>query len=390
VDRTGLGWQDVTPAIGVLCALALVNVPYWFLGRRSGFDLRYFYLHWAVDLVAMTASIHFVGGIDAPIVQFAYLSIIPTAAIFVSRRAAFILAGGATVAYALLAVAESVGWLTPHSAIWGHHYRAEIRVFIVALSGVFFFVFAYLAGTLAELLRAANEELAQREGVDRRPEPDSRGPRPAADARARATHAASAGAEGRARGDGAHRDARSPERRGGEHGDRAKAPGDRRPAAVGPRRRGADRLVRDCRTMTTMLRNLLEVARQDRRRGGGRAGRRASGGSRRDHPRARHDREQGDRGGRRRPAGAPAEERKMQHVFENLVSNACKYVGDKTNPRIEITGATQNGGVEYAVRDNGVGMDATQLSRIFQLYHRAPDQSVGGVVQQATDRARRS
>jgi signal transduction histidine kinase len=34
------------------------------------------------------------------------------------------------------------------------------------------------------------------------------------------------------------------------------------------------------------------------------------------------------------------------------------------------------------VRDNGVGIDASQLSRIFLLYHRAPDQTVGGVVQQ--------
>jgi signal transduction histidine kinase len=34
------------------------------------------------------------------------------------------------------------------------------------------------------------------------------------------------------------------------------------------------------------------------------------------------------------------------------------------------------------VRDNGVGIDATQLGRIFQLYHRAPDQTVAGVVPQ--------
>jgi signal transduction histidine kinase len=77
-----------------------------------------------------------------------------------------------------------------------------------------------------------------------------------------------------------------------------------------------------------------------------------------------------------------AEEQKIHHVFENLLSNACKYVGDKPEPRIEISGAAGNGSVEYVVRDNGVGIDGTQIGRIFQLYHRAPDQTVGGVVQQ--------
>jgi signal transduction histidine kinase len=76
-----------------------------------------------------------------------------------------------------------------------------------------------------------------------------------------------------------------------------------------------------------------------------------------------------------------AEEQKISHVFENLLSNACKYVGDKPNPRIEISGSINNGNIDYVVRDNGVGIDTTQLARIFQLYHRAPDQSVGGIVQ---------
>ncbi len=378
---TGLGWQDVTPAIGILTGLALINVPYWLLGRRMRFDLRWFYLHWAVDLVAITGSIHFVGGIDAPVVQFAYLSIIPTAAIFVSRRAAFILAGGATLAYATLAVAESVGWLTPHSAIWGHHYRAELRVFIVALSGVFFFVFAYLAGTLAELLRAANEELA---GAKVLIEEQNRILEERVRQRTRELEARTSQLEDRTEEleEMVHivtHDLQNVAVAGMETARKlVEVDG---PQLSERGRRCADRLVRDCRSMTTMLRNLLEVANktevEDRREVVDVQA------VVRDAVARAHGTIESK--GIEVVIGAlpalSAKEEKLHHVFENLVSNACKYVGDKAKPRIEISGENRNGAIEYVVRDNGVGMDSTQLGRIFQLYHRAPDQTVGGVIQ---------
>lgn len=378
----GLTWHDVAPTIAILSCLAAINVPYWFLGRRTGFALRYFYLHWSVDLVAITASIHFVGGIDAPVVQFAYLSIIPTAAIFVSRRAAFLLAAGATCAYAILACAESFGWVTTHSAIWGHAYGPELRVFIVALSSVFFFVFAYLSGTLAELLRAANQELA---GAKALIEEHNRILEERVRERTQELEARTVQLEERTEEleemvhivthdlqnvavAGMETARKLVEVDGTQLSDRG--------------RRCADRLVRDCRSMTTMLRNLLEVVNKTE---------------------VAERREIVDvqaivREAVARAHGAienkgievvvgdlprlSAEEQKIHHVFENLVTNACKYVGDKPEPRIEILGSTHNGSIEYVVRDNGVGIDSTQLSRIFQLYHRAPDQTVGGVVQQ--------
>jgi signal transduction histidine kinase len=378
----GLTWHDVKPAITVLVALAAINGPYWFLGRRTGFALGYFYLHWTIDLIAITASIYFVGGIDAPIVQFAYLSIIPTAAIFVSRRAAFLLASGATAAYAILAIVESVGWLTPHSAIWGHHYGPQLRVFIVALSGVFFFVFAYLSGTLSELLRAANAELATAKSLI---EDQNRILEERVKDRTRELEARTAQLQERTDEleemvhivthdlqNVAVASMETVRKLVEVDGDKLSERG----------RRSADRLVRDCRSMTTMLRNLLEVANKTEVA----------------ECRQLVDVEAVVRDAVARAHGSietkgievvigklpalSAEEQKIHHVFENLVSNACKYVGDKPSPRIEISGDTSNGGIEYVVRDNGVGIDGTQLARIFQLYHRAPDQVVGGVLQQ--------
>lgn len=378
----GLTWSDVAPTIAILIGMALVNAPYWWLGRRTGFALGYFYLHWAVDLVAITGIIHFVGGIDAPIVQFAYLCIVPTAAIFVSRRAAYLLATGATLSYAMLAIAESVGWVTPHSAIWGRAYAPELRIFIVAFSGVFFFVFAYLSGTLAELLRAANAELASAKSLieeqnvileqrvkERTRELETRSMelQERTDELEEMVHIVTHDLQNVAVA--SMETARKlVEVDGAQLSDRG--------------RRCADRLVRDCRSMTTMLRNLLEVVNKtdvaDRREV--------------------VDVEAVVREAISRAHGSieakgievvvgnlpavSAEEQKIHHVFENLLSNACKYVGDKPAPRIEISGSAENGGVEYVVRDNGVGIDSTQIGRIFQLYHRAPDQLVAGVVQQ--------
>jgi signal transduction histidine kinase len=146
--------------------------------------------------------------------------------------------------------------------------------------------------------------------------------------------------------------------------------------------RYAERLLRDCRLMSTMLRNLLEAVTQsdvaDRREIVDVASvvREAV---------ARAHGIVESKGIEIVLGDLPpvhAEQQKMYHVFENLLSNACKYVGDKPGPRIEIRGEARQGGVEYTVRDNGIGIEQSQLGRIFQLYHRSPDQTVAGVVQQ--------
>src|ERR1043165_5522224 len=135
--EVGLSWQQFRPAFWILMFNAFVNVVYWFDGRRAGFALSRFYIHWTVDLIANTAIIYYLGGIDLPLGQFAYFTIIPTAAIFVSQRAGFYLATGATVAYAVLAVAEGCGWVPPRG-IWSHHFGPNTRLFIVGMSAVSF------------------------------------------------------------------------------------------------------------------------------------------------------------------------------------------------------------------------------------------------------------
>jgi signal transduction histidine kinase len=379
---TGVSWAMVAPAVWILLGNALINVVYWYDGKRVGFLPSHFYGHWMMDLVVNTAIIYFLGGIDLPLGQFAYFTIIPTAAILLSQRAAFHLAFGATVAYALLALAEGAGWLPPRVGIWGHHFGSDTRLFIVGFSAVFFFVFAYLAGTLAELVRAANEELASTKAVveDQNRLLEQRVRERTRDLEARTVQLQDQKAELEELVHIVTHDLQNVAVASSEttrllvehDGPQFSARG----------QRYAERLLRDCRLMATMLRNLLEAVTQSEV-----ADRRelvdVSSVVREAVARAQGvietkgiDIDVGDL------PPVRAEQQKLYHVFENLLSNAFKYVGDKSHPHVDVRGIQRDDHVEYAISDNGIGIEESQMNRIFQLYHRSPEQTVAGVVQQ--------
>ncbi len=61
----------------------------------------------------------------------------------------------------------------------------------------------------------------------------------------------------------------------------------------------------------------------------------------------------------------------LEQVFTNLVDNAIKYQGTAAEPRIEMTGRFDGRSVVYDVSDNGRGIDARDLERVFELFRRA-------------------
>lgn len=382
VLEIGITWDQLAPAVWILTGNVLVNVLYWYDGKRSGFPLSHFYVHWMVDLAVNTGVIYYLGGIDLPLGQFAYFTIIPTAAIFISQRAAYHLATGATIAYALLAIAEGSGWLPHRSGIWGHHFGPDTRLFIVCFSAVFFYVFAYLAGTLAELVRAANEELASTKAVveDQNRLLEQRVRERTRDLEARTLQLQERTAELE---ELVHIVTHDLQNVAVASTETTRKLVELDGPQFSPRgQRYAERLLRDCRLMATMLRNLLEAVTQsevaDRRElvDVGAVVREAV---------ARAHGVVESKGIEITVGDLPpvrAEQQKLYHVFENLLSNACKYVGDKPDPHVEVRGEIRDGTVEYSVCDNGVGIEGSQLNRIFQLYHRSPDQTVAGVVQQ--------
>ena len=66
-------------------------------------------------------------------------------------------------------------------------------------------------------------------------------------------------------------------------------------------------------------------------------------------------------------------------VVQNLVDNACKFMGDQPEPRIEIgqTKADEDGHPVFYVRDNGIGIEPQYQERIFELFHKLDAHSPG-------------
>ncbi|MEW6166510.1 MAG: PAS domain S-box protein [Pseudomonadota bacterium] len=67
---------------------------------------------------------------------------------------------------------------------------------------------------------------------------------------------------------------------------------------------------------------------------------------------------------------AQADRAMLRQVLVNLLSNAIKFTTPRDAARIELSGAGDGDGVEYAVRDNGVGFDPAYAHKLFGVFQR--------------------
>ena len=71
---------------------------------------------------------------------------------------------------------------------------------------------------------------------------------------------------------------------------------------------------------------------------------------------------------------------RLSQVFSNLLTNAAKY--SEPSGHIEVTVLQANDGIEVAVKDSGLGLEAESLSRIFEMFSQvksALERSEGGL-----------
>ena len=59
---------------------------------------------------------------------------------------------------------------------------------------------------------------------------------------------------------------------------------------------------------------------------------------------------------------------RLLEIFQNLLDNAVKFMGDEPEPRIEIDAATRDADVVCSVRDNGIGIAPKYHEKIFGLF----------------------
>lgn len=72
-----------------------------------------------------------------------------------------------------------------------------------------------------------------------------------------------------------------------------------------------------------------------------------------------------------------ADRQRIREVYQNLIENAVKFLGDQPEPRIEIGMKEENGEKVYYVRDNGIGIDPRYREKIFGLFERLETEHEG-------------
>jgi len=68
---------------------------------------------------------------------------------------------------------------------------------------------------------------------------------------------------------------------------------------------------------------------------------------------------------------------RLLEVFQNLVSNAAKYMGDQPQPHIEVGVRQDDAHTVFYVRDNGMGIEPQYHDKIFELFEKLDPQSEG-------------
>lgn len=68
---------------------------------------------------------------------------------------------------------------------------------------------------------------------------------------------------------------------------------------------------------------------------------------------------------------------RLLEVFQNLIENSIKFMGEQSSPRIEISAQTNGGMIECKIEDNGIGIDPAYHDRIFNLFERLDPQIEG-------------
>ncbi|MGQ9492309.1 MAG: sensor histidine kinase [Anaerolineae bacterium] len=157
--------------LSIAALMAMVNGLSWLYSRRLASSkaedqesryLQFAHLQIALDIVALTILLHFTGGIENPL-YLLYIVYITAASILLPRLYSFLYAGLATVLFSGLVIAEY--WpLIPHVHLAGfvspQRYQRGLYVAVVLFAlGFTLFICAYLASSIAEVLRRREKEL---------------------------------------------------------------------------------------------------------------------------------------------------------------------------------------------------------------------------------------
>ncbi len=82
------------------------------------------------------------------------------------------------------------------------------------------------------------------------------------------------------------------------------------------------------------------------------------------------------------PEGLPplsCERARVRQVFQNLIDNAIKYMGDGATREIHVGGRLINEQAEFYVRDTGIGIEPEDLNKVFFVFRRGKNSAACNV-----------
>ena len=68
---------------------------------------------------------------------------------------------------------------------------------------------------------------------------------------------------------------------------------------------------------------------------------------------------------------------RIVEIFQNLVDNAAKFMGNQQDPLVEIGVESEKSEIIFFVRDNGMGIDPRFKSKVFGLFEKLEPSSEG-------------
>jgi PAS domain S-box-containing protein len=77
------------------------------------------------------------------------------------------------------------------------------------------------------------------------------------------------------------------------------------------------------------------------------------------------------------PIAIEGHRQRLFQLYQNLIDNALKFMGEQTSPLIEIGANIENGELVFFVRDNGSGIDREFQNKVFGLFEKLDPGSEG-------------
>jgi signal transduction histidine kinase len=68
---------------------------------------------------------------------------------------------------------------------------------------------------------------------------------------------------------------------------------------------------------------------------------------------------------------------RLMEIWQNLVENACKFMGNQPKPRVEIGVEKRGPETVFFVRDNGAGIDPRYQAKVFGLFEKLDPKGEG-------------